>query len=163
MRICVVHNARNVYSETFIRAHIELLPAAMEIYEFPPLVDGRQALSTSLLARGWRKAIHRARGEVWDWHAKVRAGHLAHLRKHRPDVVLAEYGPNGVYLTEPCHSLSIPLVVHFHGYDAGMRRVLEEHTESYPSMFSKAAAMIAVSVPMREQLIRLGAPPRRSC
>jgi glycosyltransferase involved in cell wall biosynthesis len=77
------------------------------------------------------------------------------------DAVLAEYGTTGAQTVAACRRLGIPLIVHFHGFDASVRSVLEEHAESYPIMFKEAAAIIAVSRAMQRKLISLGAPAEK--
>jgi glycosyltransferase involved in cell wall biosynthesis len=62
---------------------------------------------------------------------------------------------------EACRRLAIPLIVHFHGYDASEHRVLKEHAETYPILFAEAAAIIAVSRTMQRKLVSLGAPPEK--
>jgi glycosyltransferase involved in cell wall biosynthesis len=52
-------------------------------------------------------------------------------------------------------------VVHFHGFDAYRHRELEAHREGYRRLFDDAAALVAVSKHMREQLIGLGAAPEK--
>jgi len=89
------------------------------------------------------------------------AGYVAAFRRSRPDAVLAEYGTTGVSTMDACRHLHIPLIVHFHGYDASVRAVLEEHAETYPALFQEAAAIIAVSRAMERKLIVLGAPPEK--
>jgi glycosyltransferase involved in cell wall biosynthesis len=79
------------------------------------------------------------------------------FRRHHVKAVLAEYGTTGVWTVEACRRLGIPLIVYFHGFDASVRSILEENAETYPAMFRQAAAIIAVSRPIRERLIRLGA------
>jgi colanic acid/amylovoran biosynthesis glycosyltransferase len=75
--------------------------------------------------------------------------------------VLAEYGPTGVLAMDACRRAGIPLVVHFHGYDASERAVLAAHSETYPIMFREAAAIIAVSRAMQRKLVSLGALPEK--
>jgi glycosyltransferase involved in cell wall biosynthesis len=75
--------------------------------------------------------------------------------------VIAEYGTTGVLTMDACRELDLPLIVHFHGFDASVRAVLDEHRETYPLMFHQAAAIIAVSRAMERKLISLGAPPER--
>ena len=58
---------------------------------------------------------------------------------------------------QACQQLRIPLVVHFHGYDASHVETLTAHRESYPRMFQLSAACIVVSRTMRNQLLSLGA------
>jgi glycosyltransferase involved in cell wall biosynthesis len=83
------------------------------------------------------------------------------LRRDRTDVVLAEYGPTGVAMVGPCHIARVPLVVHFHGYDAYRYDLLEQYGTRYSDLFLRAAAVIAVSDDMRRQLVGLGAPEQR--
>jgi glycosyltransferase involved in cell wall biosynthesis len=75
--------------------------------------------------------------------------------------VLAEYGTTGVQTMEACRRLGMPLIVHFHGYDASEYSVLEEHAKTYPLMFIQADAIIAVSRAMLRKLIALGALPEK--
>jgi glycosyltransferase involved in cell wall biosynthesis len=82
------------------------------------------------------------------------------LREKEVHVVLAEYGPTGVAVSEVCKEAGIPLVVHFHGYDAYDERSLEEEGYRYPELFENAAAVIAVSRDMERQLLHLGAKPQ---
>jgi glycosyltransferase involved in cell wall biosynthesis len=58
-----------------------------------------------------------------------------------------------------CRRMNLPLIVHFHGFDASVRTVLHEYGRQYAAMFEQAASIIAVSSPMRRRLIALGAPP----
>jgi glycosyltransferase involved in cell wall biosynthesis len=84
------------------------------------------------------------------------------LKRHNVDVVLAEYGLAGVQIMDVCHKANIPLVVHFHGYDAYNEAVvLQFYRESYRRLFTIARAIIAVSRDMEHQLMSLGAPRDR--
>jgi glycosyltransferase involved in cell wall biosynthesis len=87
--------------------------------------------------------------------------YLTAFRRHSPDVVLAEYGPSGVNVMEACREAGVPLVVHFHGFDASVRTVLRENAATYPRLFRLAAAIVAVSQPMRRTLMALGALPAK--
>ena len=89
------------------------------------------------------------------------AAYVAAFRRSHVDVVLAEYGPTGVAVMEACRKSNLPLLVHFHGYDASVREVLRENAETYPAMFKQAAAIIAVSRAMERKLISLGAPAEK--
>jgi glycosyltransferase involved in cell wall biosynthesis len=84
-----------------------------------------------------------------------------YLRRNAIDVVLAEYGPTGVEVRACCLDAGVPLVVHFHGYDAHSIPVLEEYREGYRQLFATAAAVIAVSRTMAEQLLALGVPKEK--
>lgn len=145
-------------SETFIRAHVERLPAKTVLVQgWPPSVGPRPVLS--LPERAFyklRRALFREGPARETTAAYVRA-----FRRHRVHAVLAEYGPTGVTVMEACLRLNVPLVVHFHGYDASVRDVLAEHAEGYLRMFEQAAAIVAVSRAMQRKLIALGAPAEK--
>jgi glycosyltransferase involved in cell wall biosynthesis len=87
------------------------------------------------------------------------AAYVRAFRRLGVQAVLAEYGTAGVLVMDACRELGLPLIVHFHGYDASVRKLLEENAEAYREMFKRAAAIIAVSKAMRRKLISLGAPP----
>jgi colanic acid/amylovoran biosynthesis glycosyltransferase len=157
-QICVVTDYLPAASETFIRSHVENLPARVVlIHGWRPTVDDRMVLSFP------QRAVHKA----WrlltasGLQRETTAAYLQAFKRYRPAAVLAEYGPTGVQTTEACWRLGIPLVVHFHGYDASEYSVLKDHAETYPVMFDKAAAVVAVSRAMQERLISLGAPPEK--
>jgi glycosyltransferase involved in cell wall biosynthesis len=59
---------------------------------------------------------------------------------------------------DACKALQLPLVVHFHGYDAYRADVMENEGQHYPELFAIASKVIAVSKPMKEQLNKLGCP-----
>jgi glycosyltransferase involved in cell wall biosynthesis len=80
------------------------------------------------------------------------------LRRRRVDVVLANFGRTGVALLPLCRDLSIPLVVHFHGYDAHMDAETARLREGYRELGRDCAQVIAVSERMRAALVGLGIP-----
>jgi len=84
-----------------------------------------------------------------------------YLRSKQVKVVLAEYGPTGVSVMDACRYACIPLVVHFHGFDAYHFPTLNEFGSAYKRMFSAAHALVAVSHDMEQQLIALGAPSEK--
>jgi glycosyltransferase involved in cell wall biosynthesis len=154
--LCVVAPYEPALTETFIRGHVERLPAARSalLYGYPLTEGGRPVLSTA------RRVYHKLARKLFG--AKIESEYtdafMEGIRRARADVVLAEYGDVGAQVTEACRLLGVPLVVHFHGFDASVREVLEAHRESYPRMFREAAAVIAVSRAMRRKLASLGAP-----
>jgi glycosyltransferase involved in cell wall biosynthesis len=75
--------------------------------------------------------------------------------------VLAEYGPLGAGIAPACRKAGLPLVVIFHGFDAYQKATLHAFQQAYQELFAIASALVVVSDPMREQLIRLGAPAAR--
>jgi colanic acid/amylovoran biosynthesis glycosyltransferase len=155
VRVCVVTPYLPAPSETFIRGHVEGLPARVTlVHSWPPSVGVGPVLSPP--ARAWHKAVGLLTGR--GAREATTAGYVAAFRRARAEAVLAEYGTTGVDVMEACGRLGLPLVVHFHGYDASVRSVLEENAETYPRMFKSAAAVVAVSRAMQRKLVELGAP-----
>jgi glycosyltransferase involved in cell wall biosynthesis len=152
--VCLVTPYLPSVSETFIRAHAEGLPAkVLLVHGWRPMIGAEPVLS-------WPR---RASYKTWRLMAggglerETTAAYMKAFRGARAQAVLAEYGPTGVLVMEACRRAGIPLVVHFHGYDASERAVLEEHAASYRVMFSEAAALVAVSRAMQRKLVSLGA------
>src|SRR5262249_46580445 len=143
-------------SETFIRAHIERLPADVTlIHSWRPMIQGRHVLSLpARLAHKLRRILTR-NGLA----AETTSSYVTAFRRLRTDAVLAEYGTTGVLTLAACRRLGLPLIVHFHGFDASVRSVLAENATAYPALLSQAAAVIAVSTAMRDALLSLGARP----
>jgi glycosyltransferase involved in cell wall biosynthesis len=145
---------------TFIRAHIDRLPAnVVPVCGFIPHVGGRPVLSQSLAARSLRKLGRTLRGQSWD--DEITAAY-ARVFRQRPGVVLAEYGTVGARVVDACAVTGLPLVVHFHGFDATVRSVVAAH-DNYRRLFKTASAIIGVSKSMCQTLTALGAPVERLC
>jgi glycosyltransferase involved in cell wall biosynthesis len=148
------------YSETFLQVHADRLPARVTVvHGGVPTVGDRPVQSQWLPLRAGRRLLRALRGQ--DWTEGTTAAYLAAIRRYRPAAVLAEYGGTGVGVLDACRRARVPLVVHFHGYDATLREVLRAQAPNYPRLFRGAVAVIAVSRAMRRQLIELGAPPEK--
>jgi len=134
--ICVAAQQRGVYCQTFIRAHIERLPArtVRELYitELAAFADDRPGIIKKFLIDGG------------------------------VEVLLAEFGDTGVDVMEACHAAGVPLVVRFGGADAycetGKWHYLRPY---YLPLFNSSASIVAVSRDMERQLVRLGVPPTK--
>jgi glycosyltransferase involved in cell wall biosynthesis len=83
------------------------------------------------------------------------------LKKGEFDVVIAQYGTVGILLTDLCKRLKLPLVVHFHGYDAVRNSVIAKNSLAYKKMFSQASFIFSVSHVMTAKLIALGCPAEK--
>ena len=157
----IVQPGEPAISETFLAAQAENLPGEVRVAhcETMTCLDGEPVLSQRWVARGWRKARRAVLRQSWD---DQEADALADaIRRCRADVVLAQYGPTGVRALPVCREAGVPLVVHFHGYDATRERTLERFGQEYREMFQYASAIIAVSNAMRNQLEHLGCPPEK--
>jgi colanic acid/amylovoran biosynthesis glycosyltransferase len=153
--IAVVSMNRDKYSETFIHDSFDFFPSKKTL-----LYGGY--LPTHF-TDNWRKEGEPIRHvKVPFWKKKpptVEAQNALNLygwmAKNRPDVVLAHYGPSGVMVAPMCLKLGIPLIVHFHGYDAYREDILADYGLQYPALF-QIAETISVSWEMTQQFKRLG-------
>ncbi|MBK8698405.1 MAG: glycosyltransferase family 4 protein [Saprospiraceae bacterium] len=91
--------------------------------------------------------------------------HLAaiekYLRVNQIDLVLANYANTAFSLMEICRKNNMPLIVHFHGWTAYRKSFIRAHLEYYPQLFEIAQRIIAVSIDMKIQLEKLGAPSNK--
>jgi glycosyltransferase involved in cell wall biosynthesis len=165
MKIAIVSPSQNAYSETFIQAHKNLLKGEVYYYfdgGLPRQLEGETGIlldNHSIVRRLMvRKMGQRKYGKTYydfEWSVKQS------FKKKKIQCVLAEYGPTGCFLMDICEELNIPLIVHFHGYDASITETLEKFSGLYQKMFSKASYIIAVSRFMTNRLIELGAPAHK--
>ncbi|MEQ8563051.1 MAG: glycosyltransferase [Cytophagales bacterium] len=81
-----------------------------------------------------------------------------YLKLQKIDVVLIQYGTLGAKLSAVIAKTGIPMVVHFHGYDAYQHDIIKRNKEGYAQMFQNARVLIVVSEHMRRRLLSLGAP-----
>lgn len=163
LRVFLVTPFEGVPTETFIRNHAEHLPAEVEVLytasvkAFRSDEDMQAEPWWVTSALGW---VHRALVRVLQVLHVGRAVTRA-LARGRHDVVLAEYGTTAVKIMDACRWAGVPLVAHFHGYDAYSQEALLREGKLYPRLFETARRIVVVSRHMEEQLVKLGAPPER--
>jgi colanic acid/amylovoran biosynthesis glycosyltransferase len=165
MTLAIASPSASAYSETFIHMQMERLPCILRIHGGPvasetipgglvkPMKNLRGILDTAI---EWG-----LRGKRWDGPQARELGRRLH--RAGVTVLLANYGQTGCALMPLCHELGVRLVVHFHGYDAHMTRVLSDYRERYRELGQKAGAVIAVSEKMREALTSYGIPKSKIC
>ncbi|HZQ64821.1 MAG TPA: glycosyltransferase [Gaiellaceae bacterium] len=165
-RICVATSWPN---SSFIRAHLERLAGRVHVLhgDLPHRTEsGRSILPLPL--RATARLAARLLGGNRDVDARLFSElprrlrvrlYARHLRRTQADVLLAESGPLAVELHDACRRARVPLVAHFHGYDAYQHDVLETHRDAYRAIFSDGHPVVAVSRPMKDQLEALGALP----
>ena len=159
-RICVVLGHLPSPSETFLQAHIDRLPGRNSVaYGWLPILNGQPIRSPSILRAIARKIVRQSRNQCWQ--EELTDAYVKAFERCRADAVLVEYGDNAVMFREACQRVGIPLIAHFHGYDASLNKCLQEMEDEYPLLFRDAAAIVAVSQAMRTQLIRLAHPRKK--
>jgi len=161
-RICVTLPGAPAYSETFLQAHIDRLATAVNyLSDFP--VDVYDLFPKSISTDGAERVKREVR---FSWHRYVlnpmkKSALRKFFKRNNINIVLAEYGLTGAGVLSVCKELDLPLVVHFHGYDAYQTDVLDRYKDAYKRVFSYASAIIAVSSHMVDQLAYLGAPAEK--
>jgi len=145
-RVAIFSPNYSAYSQTFIKAHKERLNFDIKYYYggFVPSQLENDSFS--------KKNGQEISPEAWLEESLV---------KNKISLVLAEFGQTGASTYHICQKLGIPLVVHFHGYDAHQKDIIEEYGKRYKDMFEYSSAVIAVSRFMQRELYKLGCPKEK--
>lgn len=168
IRLAIVTPKENAWSETFIAAHIKGLQGVELVLaggELPThVVNGKVLRGKGALA--FLRDLVMARVLRTDEDGVLVRRIAAELSRARIDAVLAEYGTTAHAMLAPCALARVPLVAHFHGFDAHVEAVVKAHGD-YHALFAQASALVVVSRDMEQELLRLGAPReklvRNSC
>jgi len=157
-KVAVVSPFKGHYSETFIHDQVQFLSAYDQWLTggYLPTVKPSGELFSPIHKMLSKITSHRPLGSFVRSQLEKKVGQW--LMQHNIDVVLAHYGPTGVHMARVCQTYGIPLVVHFHGYDVYRGDELERYSNAYNLIFQQAAALIAVSKDMVDDLLDLGAP-----
>jgi glycosyltransferase involved in cell wall biosynthesis len=153
MRIAIISPNKNSYSETFIKAHLDLLKG--EKYFLYGAYTPLYYLEKSIL-----KFVPIYKRFIIKYIANKNLLHYSiryFLLKNKISIILAEYGPTGCAILDIAKELKIPLIVHFHGYDASSIKIIDEYQKRYKKLFNYSRRIIAVSQHMKSRLIKLGA------
>ena len=147
---------RDGYSETFIQAHRNL-PFKIKVYYggwLPNKLEGFGSLyKFNFIEKVKYKLIE---------NLNVSEHALAFsLSRQKIDCVLAEYGPTACCTLKVVKKLKIPMVVHFHGFDASRKSTLDQFGVQYKEVFKYAFKIIVVSKQMGINLIKLGCPANK--
>lgn len=145
---------KNAYSETFIKAQIDLLPAKLVLYGgWLPLYYGDNISINNKYKMKLNQLFNLFfKGTIFN----TISDFIYILKKQKIDIILAQYGPVGVELMDICNKANVSLVVHFHGFDASDKVTLNKYEKSYQDLFVKAKKIIVVSKAMKSKLISLG-------
>jgi colanic acid/amylovoran biosynthesis glycosyltransferase len=162
------------YSETFIKGQIESLKPELVLagrpvaqttfpggeFSFPDYARSGVLRSLLVLQALWGKGTGREKVKKAVSIVQSRIVEKR-LRRFRIDVVLANFGPCAVGLLDCCQQLKIPLVAHFHGYDAHGVVEVDYYRDRYRELGRSAAVVIAVSNHMRDALVDIGMPTEK--
>lgn len=150
---------RSAYSETFIKAQVDFLSVKLVMYgDWLPIYYGNNIS----IKNKFKAKINKFSNALFNKNVFSHfSDYVTLLKNNKIDVVLAQYGPSGVRLSKICKVANIPLVVHFHGFDASEYDVLNFYEIEYKKMFVHAKKIIAVSKAMKSRLISLGCPENK--
>lgn len=158
-RIAMVSPSRDAYSETFIQAQKKGLKGSVFYYyggHVPQFLEGFGKLGNGIIM--WSIKIKRKLG--FKTLSVAETAFMHSLRKNKIQLVLAQYGTTAQQIVNVCKKLNIPLITHFHGYDASIEAVIK-NCNYYKEVFEYSTFVIAVSRSMQKRLIELGCPKEK--
>lgn len=157
--IAIVSPSQDGYSETFIQEQKKGLKGKVFYYyrgELPEVLEGYGELKNRSIIR----LIKIKRKLGFKTLSVAETAFMNSLKKNKIQVVLAEYGTTSHRIVNICKKLNIPLITHFHGYDASVKLIID-NCKNYKSVFEYSTFVIAVSISMQNQLIKLGCPKEK--
>ena len=142
--LCICNLDHNAVSQTFIRAHAQLIDANIFYLHsgYPPRLTG-------------------ANQSLLDWGPSYRQGLANYLSHNKINVVLAEFGTMAAEVYETCQAVGIPLIAHFHGFDASSKPTIDKYLPKYREMFGYASYVVGVSNDMVRNLGLMGCPEEK--
>lgn len=130
-----------------------------KVHELPSFND-------NMIKRGWR-VLKSSLGMAEDYKGlnNLQIHRLKALseivKKLKPDLIHAHFGPQGIQATAVAEDLQIPSIVSFHGFDAFRDSKIADILKLYRKIFEKATFITVVSELMKKHLIGLGCPPSK--
>ncbi|WP_298368904.1 glycosyltransferase family 4 protein [uncultured Lutibacter sp.] len=151
---------KNPYSETFIQAHKNYLKG--NVFYYYGENENIELENYPSLAGKYKIYFLKAIKNILKKESSFVLVQLLKksLKKHQIDVVLVEYGMHAQQILPAIEKCNLPLVVHFHGYDACKRELLKKNN-NYREVFQYASKVIVVSTVMKNQLLSIGCPQEK--
>ncbi len=146
INIAIISPSKDAVSETFIKAHRQFINGNIYYLHggYKPAYN-----EEGKIVNLEKKLPKIAKLLPFFLYTRIKQSNEEHLavffKKNKIQVILAEYGPTGCEILSVCQKLSIPLMVHFHGYDASKKTVLAAYKDKYEKLFSYASFIIVVS------------------
>ncbi|MGV8813813.1 MAG: glycosyltransferase [Gelidibacter sp.] len=155
MNIAIFSPSQNPYSETFIQAHKNYLKGQVFYYYGSKgriKLEGQDRLVSK--ATEWRYRIIRKINKHPHGYINEQSV-LSSLKAHAVNVVLVEYGTHAHNLLSILKTSGLPVVVHFHGFDASVYETIKK-CNNYQDVIKLASKVVVVSTTMQQKLIELG-------
>jgi len=182
--IAIISPNQNAYSETFIQAHKNYLKGNIHFLYgnlVPHYFGNNQSILQFYIDAKWQE--YKRNNNIFKRILKILPYFIYqkkfskylfdkskfnisdavkfYFTKNNINIVLAEYGLTGAEVLPICQELKIPLIVHFHGYDASEEKILSTYKDKYENMFEYAKFVIVVSNVMKNKILELGCPPSK--
>lgn len=157
INLALISPNKNAYSETFIGFHRTNLDANVHYLwkeALPEMSEEGPFVRYNFFTKGIRKLSKMFFPGRLNFHELRIAGYL---KRHRVDIILAEFGFTGLSMLKLSRKTGIPLITYFHGVDAYSREILD--TYNYGPLFRDSGKIFVVSRHMHRQLVNLGCPP----
>jgi len=122
------------------------------VVPWPALWNPRRVGHRLLEELGLDGALDSSWRELWP-------GGKEAIERIAPGVLHAHFGRPGVKAVPIAEQLDLPLVVTFYGYDISKLSRERRWREAYESIWHTAQAVVVLSKDMKEEAVRLGAPP----
>lgn len=157
MNIAIFTPSQNPYSETFIQAHKNYLNG--QIFYYYGEGQGIQLEGQGALTSVTKHRLLTVQARVFNWpkNAVRDAKVLASLKTNKIEAILVEYGTHAHNIRSILKASGLPIIVHFHGYDASKYKAVAR-CKQYKEVFEMATIIICVSTKMQEMLLELGCP-----
>lgn len=159
INLVLISPNKNAYSETFIgfhRTHIDAKVHFLWKEALPEMSEEGPFVHYNLFTKGIRKLQKIFFPGMLNFHERRIA---RYLRRHRIELILAEFGFTGLSMVKLSRKTGIPLMTYFHGVDAYSKDILSVY--DYRPLFKQAAKIFVVSRHMQRQLEKLGCPSEK--
>ncbi|MCB9197902.1 MAG: glycosyltransferase [Flavobacteriales bacterium] len=160
--VVIFSPSKDAYSETFIQAHRNLNDGKI-LFIHGPITNLKLDDGTNL-SNKWLKYFLRFVGILLRGSLKLDVKHeINRLQsKYRIKGVLIEYGTHSAHVIPYLTKYKVPIVTHFHGFDASMHGTIRTFGEVYRKLvFKHSDFVVGVSKRMCEELRVLGCPDNK--
>lgn len=151
MKLLILLNKNKLAAtETFIQSHVDYFKAQTQnIYNYTNPVHSPKKSRPAQLYNYLREKTGQFKFKRY-------------IHKNKINLVLAEYGMVGADAVKLCKKNKLPLIVHFHGYDAHRTKLINQYNKAYKELFEYAKLIVVVSTKMYDQLIKIGSPAEKT-
>jgi glycosyltransferase involved in cell wall biosynthesis len=162
MNLAIFSPSQNPYSETFIQAHKNYIKVDKLYYIYGGSFQNMHVESERQLIKPKKQFLLKGIAKLSSKNYKdvLENEAVKRLKALKVNVALVEYGNHAMKLLSVLKKANLPFVVHFHGYDASVKTIIEQNN-NYKGLFEAASSVVAVSKVMYYSLKELGCPENK--